>query len=415
MRGIRLDAPPAIHRGSAFADERMRRDRPARAGASTHGAMHGSATARNPQRQSELSVAAEVDCPADPVPLSSRAGWTATKTSNRLEGSVIVTKKQWIIVVALVLAAGAWPAAAQESDLATQLVDTLNKLSGIHPGYRAAHAKGIVAKGTFEPTRGAALISKAAHFQGKTTPVTVRFSDGGGLPNIPDGSPQANPHGFAIKFHLPDGSETDVVLNALRFFPVATGEEFRDMLAALAESPPGTPSPTKFEQFVATHPNVPLATATAKTPASFAEEEYRGINAFIFVSKTGARQAVRYLATPVKAVRLDPEEAGKRPPDFLIDDLKARLAKGPVTFHLQAQLATASDSTADPSKAWPDSNKVVDLGIVTIDTPVPDSLAAEKELLYLPGRVTDGIEVSDDPMIAVRDAAYAVSFTRRAQ
>jgi catalase len=321
-----------------------------------------------------------------------------------------VTKVKWFFMAVLLLGVPR-PALAEEPDLPTQLVDVLVKLAGEHPGYRAAHAKGIVAKGTFEPTRGAALLSKASHFQGKTTPVTVRFSDGTGMPTVPDGSKQANPHGFAIKFHLPGGEETDVVLNSLKFFPVATAEEFRDMLSSLAESPPGTPSPTKFETFVATHPKVALA--AVKTPASFAEDEYRGINAFIFVSRTGTRQAVRYLATPVKTVHLDAAEAEKRPPNFLIEDLKERIAKGPITFHLQAQLATAEDSTSDPSTAWRDTNKVVDLGVLTIDTPVEDSESAEKELLFLPGRVIDGIEASDDPMIAIRDATYAASFARR--
>lgn len=322
-----------------------------------------------------------------------------------------MAKAKWFFMAVLVLAAVSRPALAEDSDLATELVDALVKLSGEHPGYRAAHAKGIVAKGTFEPTRGAALLTKAIHFQGKTIPVTVRFSNSTGMPTIPDGSKQANPHGFAIKFHLPGGQETDVVLNSLKFFPVATGEEFRDMLVALSESPPGTPSPTKFETFVASHPKVALT--SVKTPASFAEEEYRGINAFIFESRTGTKQAARYLATPVKTVRLDDAEAEKRPPDFLIEDFKERLAKGPITFHLQVQLATAEDSTKDPSTAWPDTNKVVDLGVLTIDTPVEDSESAEKELLFLPGRVIDGIEPSDDPMIAIRDATYALSFARR--
>ena len=44
---------------------------------------------------------------------------------------------------------------------------------------------------------------------------------------------------------------------------------------------------------------------------------------------------------------------------------------------------------------------------------VADSAAAQKKLLFLPGRLTDGIEPSDDPLIAARDAAYAVSFGRR--
>lgn len=304
---------------------------------------------------------------------------------------------------------------AQEADLPTRLVDAFNRLFGSHAGARANHAKGIVAEGTFVPTPEAATLSKASIFRGAPVPVTVRFSDATGLPNVRDGAQAANPHGLAVKFRLLDGSESDLVLNSLKFFPVATAEEFRDLLVALADSPKGAASPTPFETFVVSHPNVPRASATATTPASFAEEEYHGINAFVLVSKTGARQAVRFLATPEKIVHLEPADAEKRPPSFLLDELRTRLARGAVTFHLQAQLAKPGDSTKDPSRPWPDSNRVVDLGALTIDALVPDSAAAEKDLLFLPGQVPDGIEPSDDPMIPARDAAYAVSFARRAQ
>ena len=76
-----------------------------------------------------------------------------------------------------------------------------------------------------------------------------------------------------------------------------------------------------------------------------------------------------------------------------------------MTFHLEAQLAAAGDSTKDPTQPWPDDRKVVDLGVLTIDKAVADSAAAEKSLLFLPGQLTDGIEPSDDPLIDVRDAA----------
>jgi hypothetical protein len=64
-------------------------------------------------------------------------------------------------------------------------------------------------------------------FNGSVIPVTIPFSDSTGIPNLPDGRVQVNPHGMAIKFHLPDGSETDVVLNSLKFFPVSNGADFR--------------------------------------------------------------------------------------------------------------------------------------------------------------------------------------------
>jgi catalase len=320
-----------------------------------------------------------------------------------------------IVAASLVLAAAPGAPLAQETDLATELVETFNRLFGKHPGKRANHAKGIVAMGSFVPTPEAASLSTSAVFAGPAVRATVRFSNATGRPGIPDGAKAANPHGLAIKFHLSDGSEADIVLNALKFYPVATADELRDLLVATAESPADAPKPTKLEQFLASHPNVPLAAATATTPTSFAEEEYRGINAFILVSKSGGRQAVRFMATPEKIAHLDPAEAEKRPPNFLIDEFETRLARSPVTFHLQAQLAKPGDSTADPSRPWADTNRVVDLGVLTIDRRAPDSASAEKELLFLPGHVTDGIEPSDDPMIAARDAAYAVSFARRTQ
>ncbi len=84
-----------------------------------------------------------------------------------------------------------------------------------------------------------------------------------------------------------------------------------------------------------------------------------------------------------------------------------------MTFHIKAQLAASGDPTKDATQAWPDDRKVVDLGVLTIDRTVADSAAAERKLLFLPGRLIDGIEPSDDPLIAARDAAYAVSFGRR--
>jgi catalase len=302
---------------------------------------------------------------------------------------------------------------AEDQPIEQQLVDAMNKVFGVHPGFRTNHAKGIVAEGNFKASPEAAGLSRAALFNGSPIPVTVRFSDSSGIPNIPDGSANANPHGMAIKFHLPNGADTDMVINSLKFFPVATGEDFRDLLLALAESPPNAPKPTKFEQFAASHPSVPTAFATVSTPDSFADEEYYSIDAFVFVNATGARQAVRYQMIPERVVHLAAADAAKQPPNFLMDELPERLKHGPVTFHLRAQLATAGDSTKDPTIAWPNDRKSVELGVLTIDKVVADSAEAEKKLLFLPGALTEGIEKSDDPLIDIRDGAYALSFSRR--
>jgi len=288
------------------------------------------------------------------------------------------------------------PVIADDPPVATQIVDLAQKLNGAHPGFRPFHAKGVVVEGSFRASSEAAKLSHATIFNGHTIPVTVRFSDGSGMPDVADGSPAANPHGMAIKYHLPGGADTDMVTNSLKFFPVATGKDFRDLLLAIIASPPDAPKPTNLEQFFANHPNALKALGTAATPGSYADEEYQGINAFIFVSETGQRQAVRYLLVPEKLVHLTPEEAAKQTPDFLSNELTKRISRKPVVFYLKAQMAEPSDQTNDASQPWPD-----------------DRLEAEKKLLFIPTNLTEGIELSDDPLLRVRGAAYAASFATR--
>jgi catalase len=315
------------------------------------------------------------------------------------------------VAAASLLASAA--ASADDTALVTEIVDTFYKIYGTHPGFRVNHAKGVVAEGSFVATPAAAALTRAALFDGSRIPVTVRFSNDGGFPSVPDGAP-SNPKGMAIKFHMPGGAEVDMVILAVKFFPVATGEQFRDLLVAISESPADAPKPTKLDEFTASHPTFPASFGSAPTPDSFADQEYHGIDAFIFVDKAGHRQAVRYIMTPEKAVTLTAEEAAKRPPDFLVDDLPERIAKRPVVFHLKAQLAAAGDQTKDPSQPWPADRKAVDLGVLTLDTPV-DTLEAQKKLLFLPTHLTDGIELSDDRLPVIRSEVYVLAFARRAR
>jgi catalase len=320
------------------------------------------------------------------------------------------------LAMGLLLVGTSVVARADDTPVPEQIVDGMNKVWGSHPGLRANHAKGVVAEGSFTPGAGAAALSKAVIFSGKPVPVTVRFSDATGVPNLPDGDPYANPHGFAIKFHLADGGEADIVSNSLKFFPVATGEEFRDLLNAIIASGPDSPKPTKLEQFIGSHPAFLAANATVATPTSFARETYYGIDAFVFVNAAGARQPFRWKILPAAgAEHLSSADAAKQSPDFLVKELPARLAKGPVVFSLSAQLANPGDPTSDPTKPWPDDRKVVELGTLTLTKAAADSATAEKSLLFLPTNLPDGIEASDDPLIDTRTQAYAVSFGRRSQ
>ena len=315
---------------------------------------------------------------------------------------------------ALIVGQLALAPAAHAQETATQVVDAMNKLWGSHAGFRANHAKGVVVTGSFTPSKQAASLSKAVLFKGPAIPITVRFSDSTGLPTLPDGAPNANPHGMAIKFTLPGGGDADVVTNSLKFFPVATGEDFRDLLTAFAASGPGAPKPTKADQFFAAHPAAPAAFGSVSTPASFAQETYNGVDAFIFTNAAGKKQPFRFRIDPAAGTKhLTPAQAAAEAPTFLIDELPKRLAKAPVQFKLLAQLANPGDPTKDPTKPWPADRKLVEIGTITLTAAVPDSPEAQKKLLFLPNNLPSGIEPSDDPLIETRSEAYAVSFSRR--
>src|SRR5437899_12604204 len=110
--------------------------------------------------------------------------------------------------------------------LADDLLKQFDAIFGLHPGLRPAHPKGVMLEGRFTPTREAASLTRAPHVLAESTRVTVRFSDGSGLPTIPDNDPNASPRGLAIRFHLAEHVHTDIVSHSTDGFPARNGQEF---------------------------------------------------------------------------------------------------------------------------------------------------------------------------------------------
>ena len=293
-----------------------------------------------------------------------------------------------------------------------QLVDALNGVFGQHHA-RAVHAKGVILEGTFAPSDTASSISKAPHLQKASVPVVVRFSDFAGVPSIPDNDPHASPHGIAIKFKLPDGSETDLVTHSFNGFPSATTADFRDLLVALGSSGPDAPKPTPLDNYLASHPRAKaFLTAPKPNPESFATLPYFGVNTFKFTNAAGKASFGRYQLQPEAGAKyITDDAAAKAAPDYLMKEIGQRVQKEPVTFRVVLQLAGPGDKLDDPSVAWPDSRPTAALGTITL-TRVTTDETIDKSLLFLPSRLPDGIQTAD-PMIDARSAAYAVSFGRR--
>lgn len=296
-----------------------------------------------------------------------------------------------------------------------QIVDVQTQLAkGPYPGVRANHTKGIVATGTFTPAADAAKLSKAPHFQ-STVPVTVRFSNAGGVPTIADASPKSMPKGMAIRFQLPDATYTDIVSFSVDRFPVRTPEQFLALLKAIAASGPDAAKPTPVERFLEENPTAKTFVKQPKPiPASFASQTYHGVNAFRFVNAAGESQYGRYRIVPVAGEQhLSADEATAAGNDFLMEELPARLKAGPASFKLLVQLAVDGDAVDDPTQVFSQDNPVVELGTLTLKEVATDSKAEERKLAFNPLILPAGIEPSNDPVLLARPAAYAVSVSRR--
>nr|WP_315035321.1 catalase family peroxidase [uncultured Chryseobacterium sp.] len=303
---------------------------------------------------------------------------------------------------------------AQTTSTPQQMVDALHSTFGKHTNARAVHAKGIILQGIFTPDPEAKTITKAIHFQNMTTPVTVRFSDFTGIPNISDTNPLSNPRGLAIKFNLANGQTTDIVAHSYNGFPVATTDDFRQLLQAISSSGPDSAHPTALEQFFVTHP-IAKTFLTSQKPAttSFATLSYYGVNSFKFTNKKGKSSFIRYQFIPVEGEHfLTKEELSKAGSDYLSDEIKKRIVKKPFQFKLYAQIAEEGDDIANPSIAWSDSRKRVLLGTISINALGDNSEEGDKKLSFIPNHTTEGIEIAD-PMLEDRSKAYPISVKER--
>ena len=103
--------------------------------------------------------------------------------------------------------------------LSRSLLEAFDNVNGgEHPGFRPAHAKGVMLTGVFKPTSEAATLTRAPHARGET-PVTVRFSDFAGIPTVADNSEFASPRGCAIRFHLGPHAHTDIIARSKSTMP----------------------------------------------------------------------------------------------------------------------------------------------------------------------------------------------------
>jgi catalase len=220
---------------------------------------------------------------------------------------------------------------------------------------------------------------------------------------------------MAVTFHLPDGSRTDISMQTSPRFPVRDPAHFIELVKA---TKPDLGMAVRMPAFFARHPGAMRAALSAsqaaRPPSSYASCRYYAIHAFRWIAPDGGERYVRYSWIPEQEEdRLSMREARKRGRDYLQEDLVRRLADGTLSFTLQLQLAGPEHDPDDPTADWGDEAETLSAG--TLDVTRVDA-SAERDgevVVFDPARVTEGIELSGDPILAYRPRAYSESVDRR--
>ena len=299
--------------------------------------------------------------------------------------------------------------------LANDLLAVFHSIFGPHPGFRPAHAKGLMLTGTFKPAPGASALTKAPHITRASTAVTVRFSNSTGLPSIPDNAPDANPRGFAIRFNLAEHVHTDIVSHSTDGFPTHDGYEFLEFLKAARASGPEVPSPKPIEQFLGSHPAALRFVQTPKPfPSSLARDTYFGVTAFRFINAAGEAKYGRYRIVPEAGNDyLSDADVARLRDDYHYEELEHRVKQAPIRFKLLVQVAAPGDVTDNATIHWPEDREIVSLGTIELTQVLQDSLVQQKQIIFDPIPRVDGIEPSADPLLELRAAIYLLSGRER--
>lgn len=307
---------------------------------------------------------------------------------------------------------------AERTALAEEIIESLDAINGRHPGHRAVHAKGTFWRGAFTPTPEAASLSRAAHLSGGRVPVMGRFSNASGNPHTKDANPLAG-RGMAVKFEPPGSEPTDIVAVALPVWVVRTPEDFLEFTRSRAPDPDtGQPDPEKFGAFLGAHPEaaraLQLGMPSLAPVRSFACSEFNALHAFALVDADGERTWGRYGWRPEAEVdRLGEDEIAEADRDHLQAEIRERLAGGTARFTLEFTLAADGDPLDDPTDPWEGERERVALGEIEVESVIEDA-EADGPIVFDPMRLCDGIEPSEDAILAIRPVAYSISVERRA-
>src|SRR5208282_2146013 len=291
-----------------------------------------------------------------------------------------------------------------------KMVDALAPPTGVALGHRRNHAKGICFTGVFEANGAGSALSKAEVFTRSQYPVLGRFNLGTADANAPDATVRVR--GMGLQISTPNGEVWRTAMIDPPFFAVSTPQAFYELLLASASK-----DPDAMKTFAGAHPEIAAFGAWAKSApwtGSYAEERFNSLNSFVFADSSGAEKTVRWSLLPAaQAVSVSPDDLAKRGPDFLEQEITERVRGGPQHWTMVVTVANPGDPTADPSKAWPEDRRTVEVGTLTVQHVQAERDGPCRDINFDPTVLPSGMRTSDDPFPATRSSAYAKSYDLR--
>jgi catalase len=286
---------------------------------------------------------------------------------------------------------------------------------GVNPAKRRNHTKGVCAAGTFSANAEGARFSRSPLLAAaNNVPVLARFSIAGGRPGIPDAA--RNPRGLGLQFQLPGGALHQMAMLNVPVFAADNPVSFHARLDADRPDPAtGKPDPAKQKAVAEQYTdNRALGgwLREHRPPPSYANAAFHSLHAFKFSNAKNEAKWVKWHFEPRDGVQELSDEALKAAaPNFLDAALAERLAKGPAQWDLVLTLGEAGDPLDNPTKAWPAGRTEVKVGVLSLNASGGDIC---EPINFDPLVLSDGIEPSaEDPVLAFRSGAYAVSWVRR--
>lgn len=280
------------------------------------------------------------------------------------------------------------------------------------PGYRRAHARGECYEAVFRSNGQAAPWTTAPHLQAVDSAAIVRFSQSS--PDPAQSDVMSLVKGMAVQFKQPDGMVSNFVGVTLPVFFARTPASFMDLIGDYRRAKSGELTIADMIKDMAEHfaegKNSLLAAGHLLPPLSYATCRYYGIHTFLLRDQDDHLQPVKFEWQPDAGVHTVPLSGfTELPQQYMADEMAQRLAREEVSFRLHIVLGEEGDPLDDPTTRWPNSRRRIEAGQLSILRSVDEP----HDLFMDPARVSQGIELTDDPILHFRSAVYAESWRRR--